>query len=93
MFRLESYLLSGFPIELNTLGKIYQPKLKELYDKRMDYFELIIPFILLEKVSLKSENTKFQILSQFQSINKIPDLKFEGTKPSSRCCFNPHLPH
>lgn len=79
MFRLESYLLSGYPIELDTLGKIYQPKLKELYDKKMDYFELIIPFILLEKVSLKSENTKFQILSQFQLINKIPDLKFEGT--------------
>lgn len=79
MFRLESYLLSGFPIELDTLGKIYQPKLKELYDKKMDYFELIIPFILLEKVSLKSENTKFQLLSQFQLINKIPDLKFEGT--------------
>lgn len=79
MFRLESYLLSGYPIELDTLGKIYQPKLKELYDKKMDYFELIIPFILLEKVSLKSENTKFQILSQFQLINKIPDLLIEGT--------------
>ena len=79
MFRLESYLLSGYPIELDTLGKIYQPTLKELYEKKVDYFELVIPFIILEKVNSKSESTKFQILSQFKLISNVPNLEFKGT--------------
>lgn len=78
MFNVEHYLLSGLPIELDALGKIYQPKLKELYDKKIDYSKLLIPFIILEKVSLKSESSKFQLLSQFQLISKISDLEFEG---------------
>ena len=79
MFKLDGYLLGGFPIELDNLGKIYQPTMKELYKSNIDYFELVVPFIILEKVSLKSESTKFQLLSQFQLVNKISDLKIEGT--------------
>lgn len=63
MNNISNYFISGLPIK-SQLGTIYQPIIRELFEKDINYLKIASPFIMMEKLIRRSEGSVIEIVQE-----------------------------